>query len=130
MSKVSLTQPASAGENSIISPFLILTATGLKKQGSASSKEDELAFWFSIAQGELWGSPVWGHPFRARLFSSGSANELVAAEMQVIRKLRADIPSIQINGVRAVFQGSDLLIFTIYYLDDDGSQTSYQGGVS
>lgn len=129
MSEVVLTQAASAGEGGIISPFLFLTATGLKRQGSASSKEDQLAFWFSIAQGELWGSPAWGHPFDSRLFSAGSDNELVAAEMQVVRKLRVDIPSIKINGVRATFQGSDLLVFTIYYFDD-GIQASYQGGVS
>jgi hypothetical protein len=126
MSDALLYQPSNASESGIISPFLTLTATGIERNLSGTSTEAQLAFWFSIAAGELWGSPSWGHPFKARAFMTGSANELVVAEMQITRKLRADMPSLNVNGIKAEFESSDLIIFTIFYIDD-GVQASYRG---
>ena len=129
MNEVTLSQPSSASDSGKISPFLTLTATGLDRSSSATSKEAQLAFWFSIPEGDLWGAPSWGHPFRARQFMTGSSNEIVAAEMQVVRKLRQDIPSLKISGISAEFQGSDLIIFTILYVDN-GLQATFKGSAS
>lgn len=102
-------------ESRQISPFLTLTATGLERLKVNDDSEALLTYWFSIAEGELWGNPAWGNPFSSRLFDVMGSSGLVVTEMVAVRKLRQDIPLLKIRGIKAVYLSSDEVSLTIIY---------------
>ncbi len=123
-----LHRPSEGADSQLISPFLELGPTGIKRLADSNSTASLLAFWFSVPEGALQGRPGWGHPFESRLFGVGGHDEIVVSQMLAVRKLRRDMPSVKITGISGEFTESDLLSLTVYYPGSQGV-TAYTGKV-
>lgn len=80
-----------------ISHLLEMNEGGLVTFGRSESEGEQIRFWLSTPQGEVWGNPAWGNPYIDFKHESLDENLEVEIEFEFLSSLSRDLPHIDVS---------------------------------
>lgn len=87
-------------------------------EGSTAAWMARLDEWLRTPEGSVYGLPSWGSPmeeFKHEPFGSETSHIVeVAIEGRMMKKLRQDLPGLDVQGIRCTSISEDSLLISFY----------------
>lgn len=101
-----------------IDPFLRVNESGvIIREGEEDAWMTRLEEWLKTPVGAVWGLPHWGNPiaeFKHEPIGEDSTHIDVAIENRLAKKLRSDLPGLNLQAIRCEALSEDQVLVSFY----------------